>query len=347
MVSLNRPSPEIERRLKKVEEGVRQANSPVGNDGTSWIPTTEVLYIAYASALTNLGTDGTIPNQSDATDFGFSPFTSTGTLHAYRGRLVSTSTYASGDPTDYIWELTSATITSTSYVRYYSDDDALLVNLGNPDDPGAGITWTSIAPATAIPSSAFWLADQYTIDGAVSEWQIYPVKTSTSGNLGIISYTKAGSNKPVLNDATWQADVLLAATAFTGLTYSTHTELGHGATVVIAYDDGKLYGTLKEVASVDTWVTAAEFIDGDLVVDGTITTDHIAANTIAAADIAANTITASEIAAGTITGTEVTLTAGDVNAGSDATTGSRINITSDKIEIYDSGTLRVTLGNLA
>lgn len=335
--SLQRPSPEIERRLKKVEEGVRQVKSPVGNDGTSWIPTTEVLYIAYASALTNLGTDGTIPNQSDATDFGFSPFTSTGTLYAYRGRLVSTSTYASGDPTDYIWEPTSTTITSTSYVRYYSENDELMVNLGDPDNPGSGITWTSIAPATATPSTAFWLADQFTIDGVVSEWQIYPVKTGTSGNTGIISYTKSGSNKPVLNDATWQADVLLAATAFTGLSYSTHTELGFGATVVITYDDGKLFGTLKEVVGVGTWVAPSEFVDGDLVVDGTITTDHIAANTI----------TASNIAASTITGTEVNLSPGDVGAGTDGGTLARMNISSTSIKIYDSsGNLRVTVGDL-
>jgi hypothetical protein len=274
---------ELQRRLSKVEQGVKQVKSPIANNGTSWVPTTNNLYIAYASALTNLGTDGTIPNQSDATDFGFSPFNATGVLHAYRGRLVTTSTYASGDPTDYIWELTSATVSSSSYVRYYTDNDGLLVDLGDPDNPGAGITWTSIAPATAIPSSAFWLADQYTIEGAVSSWQIYQVKISSSqANVGIISYTKAGSNKPVLDDATWKTDVLIAATAFTGLTYSLHTELGYGATVVITYDDGKLFGTLKDVATVATWVTTPDFIDGDIVVDGTVIASKLSVNEISA-----------------------------------------------------------------
>lgn len=284
MAIIQRPSIEIERRLRGLEEGVKKVSSPVGNNGTSWVPTTNNLYIAYASALTNLGTDGTIPNQSDATDFGFSPFNATGVLHAYRGRLVTTSTYASGDPTDYIWELTSATVSSSSYVRYYTDNDDLLVDLGDPDNPGSGITWTSIAPATAIPSSAFWLADQYTIEGAVSSWQIYQVKisSSTQANVGIISYTKVGSNKPVLDDATWKADVLIAATAFTGLTYSLHTELGYGATVVITYDDGKLFGTLKDVATVATWVTTPDFIDGDLVVDGTVIASKLSVNEISA-----------------------------------------------------------------
>jgi len=45
--------------------------------------------------------------------------------------------------------------------------------------------------------------------------------------------------------------------------------------------------------------------DGNLIVDGAITADKIAANVITAAKIAANTITAAEIAAGTITATEI------------------------------------------
>ncbi len=284
MANLQRPSIEIERRLKKVEQGVKQVKSPIGNDGTSWIPTTEVLYIAYASALTNLATNGVIPNQSDATGFSYEPFTTVGVLQPYRGRLISTSIYASGDPTDYIWELTSATIGSSSYARYYTDNDELLVDLGDPDNPGAGITWTSIAPATVIPASAFWLADQYIIDGNVSSWKVYQVKisSSTQANVGIISYIKSGSNKPVLDDAVWQADVLIAATAFTGLTYSLHTELGYGATVVITYDDGKLFGTLKDVATVATWVTTPDFIDGDIVVDGTVIASKLSVNEISA-----------------------------------------------------------------
>ncbi len=336
--TLSRPSPEIERRLKKVEEGVQQAKSPVGNNGSGWVPTTEVLYIAYASSLTNLGDDGRIPNQSDATGFSYTPFNDSGVLFPYRGRLVSTSTYASGDPTDYIWEQTSLTITATTYERKYSENDVLLSQLGDPDTPGAGITWTTIDPATAVPNSVFWLADRYIIDGVQSSWQIYKIKTGNSANLGIMSYTKTGFTRPTLNDAQWRADVLLAATAFTGLTYSLHTELGFGAVVVITYDDGKLYGILKDVGGVETWQVPADVVDGDLVVDGSITTNQIATNTI----------TASNIAAGTITGNEVTLAPSDVGAGSASSTGNRMVIDSSSIKVYDStGTLRVILGDLS
>ncbi len=335
---LVRPSPEIERRLKKVEEGVQQVQSPVGNDGTGWISTTEVLYIAYASAVSNLGTDGKIPNQSDCTGFTYTPFNDSGVLLAYRGRLVSTSTYPSGDSTDYIWEATSLTISNTTYERKYTTNDAVLTALGDPDNPGSGITWTTIDPASAIPNTAFWLADRYTIDGVQSAWQIYPVKTGVSANLGIITYTKSGSNKPVLNDSTWKADVLLAATAMTGLSYSLHTELGFGAVVVITYDDGKLFGILRDVGGTETWQVPADVVDGDLVVDGTITTNQIAANTIKAANIEA----------GTITGNEVTMVPADVGAGTSSSSGNRMVIDSTTIKVYDaSGVLRVTLGDLS
>jgi hypothetical protein len=214
----------------------------------------------------------------------------------------------------------------------------LLSAIGDPDTPGSGITWTSIAPAAAIPGTAYWLADKFTIDGVSSAWQIYPVKTGVSTNLGIISYTKSGSNKPTLNDSTWKADVLLAAAATTGLTYSVHTELGYGAVVVITYDNGKLFGILKDVSGTDTWQVPADIVDGDLVVDGTITTNQIAANTIKAANIEA----------GTITGTEVTMTPADVGAGSSSSSGNRMIINSSTVKVYDSsGTLRVTLGDLS
>jgi hypothetical protein len=153
-----------------------------------------------------------------------------------------------------------------------------------------------------------------------------------------MSYTKTGYNKPTLNDSTWKADVLLAAASNTGLTYSLHTELGFGAVVVISYDNGKLFGILRDVSGTATWQVPADVVDGDLVVDGTITTHHIAANTIKAANIEA----------GAITGTEVTMVPADVGAGSSGSSGNRMVINSSTVKVYDSsGVLRVTLGDLS
>ena len=58
-------------------------------------------------------------------------------------------------------------------------------------------------------------------------------------------------------------------------------------------------------------------------------------------------INGSKIITGTIDATKVSLSPADVGAGSNATTGSRMNITSDAIKIYQDGILRVVIGNLS
>ena len=77
-----------------------------------------------------------------------------------------------------------------------------------------------------------------------------------------------------------------------------------------------------------SWVALAMYVNGNVVVDGTITGNHIQANsitsakivagTIVASDIAANTITANQIAANAITASELSagaITANDITSG--------------------------------
>ena len=330
--ALQRPSPEIERRIKKIEEGVSHAKSPISNDGRpGWVPTTEVLYIAYAAGILNLTAGGTIVNQSDCTGFTFVPFNDSGVLHAFRGRLVTTSVYASGDPTDYIWEETGDLNMVTSFERYYTTSSSLLSLIGDPNNIPSGITWTKhFDSATdtgtigALSNTAFWVADRFTVDGVRSVWKIYPVKTGTTDNLGLIAHEKLLTAKPELNDSDWRAHVLEAASAATGSTYSVHTELGLGAVVSIKYADGKLIGILRNVAQFDdngvteghleTWELPESVVDGSLVVDGSITTNQISARTIRAENIAA----------GVITSNEVTLVPKDVGAGETLTGTCRV-----------------------
>ena len=98
------------------------------------------------------------------------------------------------------------------------------------------------------------------------------------------------------------------------------------------------------------WIAQAEFIDGNLIVNGTITTDQIAANTITAADIAANTITSDLIAANTITAADIatgTITAESGVIGSlDADTITAGTLSADRLRI-DGATLDTdAAGNL-
>ena len=93
----------------------------------------------------------------------------------------------------------------------------------------------------------------------------------------------------------------------------------------------------------DDWEAFAVQIDGNLLVDGTVVTDKLAAFSISAGKIAAGAIT---LAAVTNNLGNKTLSPGDIDAGSSATSGSRLVINGTKIEIYEGNTLRVVLGDL-
>ena len=303
---------ELQRRLRNLESGI------TGGSGTSitaqqvgdtWEYIDPVIYLAYANDIFNLSNDGVITNQSDAAGFQYSPFNSQGVLLNWRGYLFSTSIYASGDATDYIWErvVTTSETTSVSFTRYYTVSSDFQINIGTPSAPGDDITWIQVSAASLIPSEAFWIADQFYLNGVLSSWQIYPVATRNL-SAGVISYKKSGYNKPELGDVAWTDDVLIAATSFTGEVFGSMNELGYGTTVIIEYDNGKLSGTYKKTG----WSPAEQFIDGDLIVTDTIAGDKINANSISSTHIVAGAIVAESLAADSVTADSVatnTLTA--------------------------------------
>ena len=306
---LPRPSPEIERRLTKLEKGEiagggGRTDSP-GDAAGSGEYEEDQLYLAYASNIANPSVQGIITNQSDATDFQFAPFAADGTLMDWRGALFSKSYYQSGDATDYTWVDITAEAVNFSFVRYTTTSPRLLVDLGDPDNPGTGVTWDLVADTSLpIADTVFWVAERFTIDGVTSAWAIYPANTKETG-FGLISYTITGRNKPVLGDTQWNIDVLVAVSSFTGLTYSSITELGFGTAVGITYDNGTLYGLLKKVSGSPVWVTPTEFIDGALLVDVSIIEDKIADNAITVSKILDGSINTAKIAANAVTVNEI------------------------------------------
>ena len=167
---------ELQKRLKKLESENNVNNDLVERVGSQYQYTRTFIYVAYAHALANLSA-GKITSQSDATTFQYSPYDAAGTLLTYRGYFLSKAIYASGDPTDYTWELTSGNIGFTSSERYYTTTKGLESLLGTPTKPGASVTWTVINPGTAVPTTAIWLAIRHTINDITSNWVIMPYGT--------------------------------------------------------------------------------------------------------------------------------------------------------------------------
>ena len=277
---------ELQRRLRKATLSGGSKGATASKVGDTWEHRDAVLYLAYADSLTNLDSSSmTIPNQSDAIGFSFTPFNPTGTLRRWRGYLFSKSMYASGDPTDYIWEDVTATSSAVTFVRYYSDDYWLEAYMGDPTNPAPNVTWTLVPTGNAVPSTAFWVAEKYTFNNVESAWVLFRVKSRDVGT-PLATYTITGRNKPALSSTQWAADTLVAMSSFTGASYASCKEFGYGTAVVITYDDGKQFGLWKQNSSgVGEWVAPAEFIDGDLLVDGTINADKLMANSIQASHI--------------------------------------------------------------
>ena len=162
---------ELRRALRKISTS--DAPGPSAERvGATWEYTEPVLYLAYAVGIANATSSGIITNQSDATSFQLTPFNPSGALLDWRGYSFSKSMYQSGDATDYIWEDITAHSASVNFLRFYTNSDELMVNLGTPDTPGTGVTWISVDPAASVPASGFWVAEQYTINSVKSEWAL-------------------------------------------------------------------------------------------------------------------------------------------------------------------------------
>jgi len=110
---------------------------------------------------------------------------------------------------------------------------------------------------------------------------------------------------------------------------------------------------------VTSWSLFTTYITGSLIVQNTITGDKVAANTITGTNIAGTTITASNIAASTITSDKLSvsqlsaisadmgsITAGTIRLPATGTSYIIIDGANNRIDVYDSGVLRVRLGQL-
>jgi hypothetical protein len=101
---------------------------------------------------------------------------------------------------------------------------------------------------------------------------------------------------------------------------------------IIANTLNEATGYLRNAAN-DAWVEQAAFIDGDLLVDGTVTSTAIATGAVTADKISV---------------TELSAISAEIGTFSSAASGERIVIEDDKISVYDaSNVLRVRIGNLA
>jgi len=332
---------ELRIRLRKLESYHDTTGALVKRVGDQYEYTDDYIYTAYASALANLSA-GKITSQQDATNFQFSPYNTAGILLAYRGFFINRSIYQSGDPTDYTWESTSGQSGYTSSERYYTTSTGLVENLGNPINPGSGVTWTVITAGTAVPGTAVWIAERFTIDGVPSIWSIYPVSAYIGSGQIVDSAviadkiaTNAVTTAKILNDAidadkiannaVTTAAILNDAIDSDKIAANAVTTTEIAANTIVANNIQANAIGANEIAanSLTAGQIATNAITADEIQAGAIGVSELAANSVTADAIAANAVTASEIAAGTITASEIAadailankIKAGEIEAG--------------------------------
>jgi hypothetical protein len=101
-------------------------------------------------------------------------------------------------------------------------------------------------------------------------------------------------------------------------------------------------GTKAFVYNGTDWVTQTAFIDGNLLVAGTVTAAAMSANSISTDSLQADAVTAEKIDV-----TQLSAISATIGTLRTSTSGARMEIYSDKILVYDAnGNIRVKMGNL-
>lgn len=132
----------------------------------------------------------------------------------------------------------------------------------------------------------------------------------------------------------------LGITTVFGVTTGSYTPVV-GDRLVIS-DSNETFESLAWIYNGSIWIAQAAFIDGNFVVNGTISGSKIVADTITGTQIAANTVTADNMNV-----TELSAITATLGTFQSAPSGERTVITDDSIKIYDAnGILRVSIGNL-
>jgi hypothetical protein len=190
---------ELQKRLHKLEYGSSTSSPLVHRVDGVYEYTRDYVYVAYASDI-QLGTCslsqhtnqvdcegnsgtweeypvGVIQNQSEATDFQYSPYTTGGNLLSWMGHFVSRSVHPSGDPVDYIWESTAGN-TGFTTERQYSTSTDLKLNIGDPQTEPS--LWTTLTAVESIPSTAVWLAERHQLNYVYSGWEVTPISNYVS-----------------------------------------------------------------------------------------------------------------------------------------------------------------------
>jgi len=235
-------------------------------------------------------------------------FSNTPTSRLYYGIRNSDSSSESTNPADYLWTLVSGGgFGSTKYLYYIT----------------TGGRQIQFAVSTTIPNTG-WVVDP-----------------STAIDLDVISGANSPANFVIIritNDSSAPTNAeCISAIGRTPIS---------GDLATVNYNSGISSIVYKYTTG---WAVFQKYITGDLIVAATIVAANIASGTITATQIAASTITAGKLNVSQLSAISADLgsiTAGTIRLPGSGTSYIIVDGANNRIDVYDSGTLRVRLGQL-
>jgi hypothetical protein len=234
-------------------------------------------------------------------------FSNSPTSRLYYGIRNSDSSTESTNPADYLWTLVTGGFGSTKNLYYIT----------------TGGRQIQFAVSTSIPNTG---------------WVIDP---ATAIDLDVISGANGPANFVIIritNDSSAPTNAeCISAIGRTPIS---------GDLATVNYNSGISSIVYKYTTG---WAVFQKYITGDLIVAATIVAANIASNTITATQIASNTITANKLNVSQLSA--ITADLGSITAGTIRLPGSGssyiiVDGANNRIDVYDSGTLRVRLGQL-
>ena len=235
-------------------------------------------------------------------------FSNTPTNRLYYGiRNTDTATPESTNPADYLWSLVAGGFSTTKNLYYIT----------------TGGRQIQFAVATSIPNTG-WVVDP-----------------GTAIDLDVISGANGPANFVIIrvtNDSSAPTNAeCISAIGRTPIS---------GDLATVNYNSGISSIVYKYTTG---WAVFQSYITGDIIVAASIVAANIASGTITATQIAANTITANKLNVSQLSAISADL--GSITAGTIRLPGSGssyiiVDGANNRIDVYDSGTLRVRLGQL-
>jgi hypothetical protein len=234
-------------------------------------------------------------------------FSNSPTGRLYYGIRNTSSTVESTNPADYIWTMVTGGFGTTKFLWYLTTG-------------GRQIQFTV---ATSLPNAG-WVQD----DGSSIDLDII------TGAGGVANFVVIR----ITNDSSAPTDAeCIAAIGRTPI---------DGDLCTINYNSGISSIVYKYTTG---WAIFQKYITGDLIVANTITGTNIAATTITGSNVAAGTLTADKMSVSQLSAISAdmgTITAGTIRLPATGSSYIIIDGANNRIDVYDSGTLRVRLGSL-